>query len=132
MLTEIKMETINQKRSDMNYDPVNNGTDWPATIDNIYTPDAAIFAAASAIALDAHFLPSGLKLDTEIFLKGNIKNMADKDTINTTPSPHVPDADITDAAAQDDGCTGSNSPYSLRNYKFPPYSTNTTKNQKKR
>ena len=71
MLTEIKMETINKKRSDMNYDTANNGTDWPATIDNIYTPDAAIFAAASladtaaaaaasAIAPDAHFLSSGL------------------------------------------------------------------------
>ena len=56
---------------------------------------------ASAIAPDANFLPSGLKLYTELFLKGNINNMADKDTIDTTPAPDTNDSYTPDNSAQD-------------------------------
>ena len=58
--------------------------------------------------------------------------MADKDTINTSPDhdvPDAPDADTPNDSAQDAGFADFNSPYSLRNHKFAPYSTNTMKNQ---
>ena len=42
---------------------------------------------ASAIAPDANFLPSGLKLYNELFKTGNIKNMDDKYKTDTTPAP---------------------------------------------
>ena len=58
--------------------------------------------------------------------------MADKDTINATPDPDAPDADTPDAAAQYYGSNEFNSPYSLITCKFPPYSANTTKKQKKK
>ena len=54
--------------------------------------------------------------------------MDDNDTIDTTPAPDTPDADTPNAAAQYSGSTDSSSPYSLRNRKFAPYSTNTMKN----
>ena len=60
---------------------------------------------ASAIAPDANFLLSGLKLYTELFLKGNINNMADKDTIDTTPAHNAYTPGI---LAQDSGSTDSN------------------------
>ena len=78
----------------MNDNSAKDATNLPVILDNGATPYSAVFAAAtSAIATDAHFLSSGLKLDTELFSKGTIKNMADKDTIDTTPDPtplHVP------------------------------------------
>ena len=58
--------------------------------------------------------------------------MAYKDTINTTPDPGAPNADNPDTSAQDSGSGDSSSPYSLRNFKYAPYSTNTMKNQKKK
>ena len=58
--------------------------------------------------------------------------MADKGTIDTTPDLDVTIADTLDAAAQYAGSTDSNSPYPSRNCKFPPYSTTTMKNQKKK
>ena len=60
------------------------------------------------------------------------KEIDDKFTINTTPAPDTPGSHITNAYAQDAGSAGSNSPYSLRNSKFTPYSKNTMKNQKKK
>ena len=58
--------------------------------------------------------------------------MADKDTIKTTTDPYSPGADNLNAAAQDSGSTDSNSPYSLRNCKIPPYPTTNMKNHKKK
>ena len=123
----------------MNNKNANNSTNQPVNLDNESTPDVAIFtaataaaASASAIVPDARFLSSGPKLDTELFSKGKINNMADKDTINATPAPNAPNSDNPDAVAQYYGSADSNSPYSLRNLKFPPYSTNTMKNQKKK
>ena len=74
----------------MNDDAADDATDWPVTLENESTPDAAVFAAAApaatsaaasaadtaafTIAPDSHFLSSGLKLDTEIFSKWNIKS----------------------------------------------------------
>ena len=102
----------------------------------LFFPHSALSATAAAAASDispgTHFLLSGLKMDTELFLKGKINNMADKDTIGKNPSPGAPDADNLNAAAQYDGFTDSDSPYLLINRIFPPYSTNTMKNQKKR
>ena len=133
----------------MNEDATNGTTNWSATLENEATLDTTFFDAAptstsatattatnaataataaddavatSSIAPDTHFLSSALKLDTEIFSKTNIKNMADKDAIDTTPDPDAPIADTPDADAQDSGSTDSNSPYSLRNRKFAPYS----------
>ena len=120
---------------------MNDATNWPITLENESNSDAAVFAttatnttasATSGIAPDAHFLSSGLKLDTGIFLKGNINNMADKDTIDTTPSPDEPNYNTADAATQDAGSTESNSSFSLINHKLAPYSITTTKNQKKK
>ena len=74
----------------MNNNAADDATNQPITLENESTPDATVFAAAdpaataaatSAIAPDAYFLPPGIKLDTEIFLKENTKNMDDKDTI---------------------------------------------------
>ena len=53
-----------------------------------------------------------------------------KDTIDTTHDPYSPKAYTPDASTQDSGSTDSNSPYSLRNHKFAPYSDNTMKTQK--
>ena len=55
----------------MNYDSANDATNLPVTLENESTPGAAIstVAATTAITPDAHFLSSGLKLDTDIFLK---------------------------------------------------------------
>ena len=58
--------------------------------------------------------------------------MADKDTIDTTPAPDTSDSDTPDTSAQDSVSTDSNYPYSLINRKFPPHSTNTMNNQKKK
>ena len=100
----------------------------------LFFPHSALSATAAAAASDispgTHFLLSGLKMDTELFSKGNIKSMAYKDTINTTPDPGAPNADNPDTSAQDSGSGDSSSPYSLRNCKYAPYSTNTMKNQK--
>ena len=58
---------------------------FSATVpDTTATTDAA---NASAIAPDANFLPSGLKLYNELFKTGNIKNMDDKYKTDTTPAP---------------------------------------------
>ena len=46
--------------------------------------------------------------------------MSYKDTIETSPSPDVTDADNPDAASQDAVSTDSNYSYSLRNRKFAP------------
>ena len=64
--------------------------------------------------------------------KNKEKKIDDKVTIDITISPDTPGADNCNASAQDAGSTDSNSPYSLRNRKFAPYSTNTMKNQKKK
>ena len=124
----------------MNGDNTNDAPNQPVNLDNGDTPYAAIFAtttppaataaAAYNIAHYAHFLSFGLKLDTEVFSKGNIKNMYDKETFDTKPVPDVPDSDTPESAAQHAGSTDSNYPYSLRNCTPPPYPTNTTKNHK--
>ena len=119
----------------MNDDAMNNATNQPATLDNEATPDAAVFsatAAAVAIAPDPHFLTSGLKIDTEILLNGNLNDMADKDTLNTPPATNAPDDNTPNADVQNAGSTDSSSPHSLINHKLTPYSTNTMKNQKKK
>ena len=107
----------------MNNDAVNNTNNQHVAPDNEATPYAADFSAAAPVATAAispyaHFLSSGLKLDTELFSKGSINNMAYKDTINTTPVPNAPDSDTPDASAQYAGSTDSSSPYSLINRKF--------------
>ena len=129
----------------MNGDATNNSTNQPVTLDNevtLYnkvTLDAAVFAtvapvatSASTISPDAHFLPSGLKMETGLFSNGDIKNMADKDVIDTTPPHEAPVAYTLDAADQYSGSTDSKSVYSLRNCKFSPYSTNTMETRKTR
>ena len=52
------------------------------------------------------------KLGTELFSRGNVKNMADKDTIDTTPDHDSPNADTLGVASQDADSTDSNFPYS--------------------
>ena len=54
--------------------------------------------------------------------------MSDEYIIDTTPDPYD---DTPDAYAQYYGSNDSNSPYSLRNRKFFPYSTNTMKKKEK-
>ena len=64
----------------MKNDATNGATNQPVNLDNEDNPDTAVFTAVapvitsavsdSTIASDAHFLSSGLKLDTEIFWKG--------------------------------------------------------------
>ena len=66
----------------MNDDAINDATEQTITLNNEAITDAAVFdtndpsnpattaATASTIAPDAHFLSSGLKLDTKLFLKG--------------------------------------------------------------
>ena len=130
MSTETKTGMLDLKNRDMNDAAANDTTDWPINLNNEATPYNAVFTpatpavtaatAAAAISPDAHFISSGIKLDTELFLKGNINNMADKDTIDTTPDPDTPSSDTPDASAQDAGSTDSNSPYSLRNRNFAP------------
>ena len=130
----------------MNDATANNATNQPVNQENEATPDVAVFmaannaataaatAAASAISNishDAYLLASGLRLETELFLKGNTKNMADKYTINTTAPPDTPDLDNLNTSAQDEGSTDSNSLDSLINRKFAPYSTNTIKKLEK-
>ena len=106
----------------MNNDTVNTATNQPVTINNDATPDSDFFAANDAnIAPDAYFLSSGIKLDTEIFSKGDINNMADKYTINTTPVPNLLNADTPKSAAQDDSSTDSNPPYCDACYIFCHY-----------
>ena len=129
----------------MNEYAANDNTNQPATLKNEATLDANIFSttasgtasaaasaaaasAANTIAPDTHFLSSGLKKDTEIFSKGNINNIDDKDRIYTNPDPDKTDADTPDATAKDSGSSDYNSQYSLRNHKLDPYSTNTKKN----
>ena len=121
----------------MNDDATNNTTHQTINIKNQSTPDATISNtsnpsanAAADIAPNANSLSLGLKTDTDIFLKGNVNNMANKDKINTNPDPDAPDTDIPENASQDSGSTDSNSPYSLINCKFAPYSATTMKNQK--
>ena len=142
--TETKTGTLKHKSSDMNNNAANVAIKWPVNLDTESTPDSTIFATAATASIDAadgtasniypdaHILSSGLKLYTEIFSNGNINNMADKDTVDTTPAPKSPNADTPAAAAQYIFSTDSNSPYSWRNIKFAPYSTNTMKNPKKK
>ena len=115
----------------MNDDNENKTTNQPVTLKNEATPDAAFFAAAIVISPYAHLLSSGLKLDTELFSKKYINKMADNNKISATSDPDAPDADNPNSLSQDSGSTDSNSPYSLINRKFAPYSTNTIKNQRK-
>ena len=56
--------------------------------------------------------------------------MYDTDTIDITPAPDEPKDDTPKSADHDSGSTDSNFPYFLRNHKFSPYSTNTTKDHK--
>ena len=121
----------------MNSNPMKNTTNQPVTINNETNPHAAIFSAslavtASAIAPDVHFLSSGLKLDTDIFSKGNINHLNNKDTIDTTPDPYAPEDDTSNASSQDYSSIESSLPYSLRNFKFAHYCTNTTNTMKNR
>ena len=126
----------------MNYDTAKDATDRPVNFNNEATPDAAILSDSpvsttaatitSDIALDAHFLSSGINLNTELFSKGNLKRMADNDIIETTPDPDAPDANTPDTSVQDAGSTESNYPNSLRNRKKFPYSANNMKNRKRR
>ena len=118
----------------MNDNSVNESNNQPITLNNEATPDASVFSVTAPsvtviataaiedafIAPGTHFLSSGIKLDTELFSKGNRKNMSDKGTINTTPASDAPDADTFDAAAHDYDPTDSNSPYSFRNFKLAP------------
>ena len=78
----------------MNDDAKNNTTHQTINIKNQSTPDATISNtsnpsayAAADIAPNANSLSLGLKTDTDIFLKGNVNNMANKDKINTNPDP---------------------------------------------
>ena len=48
------------------------------------------------------------------------------------PPPNVPESDISNDSKQDSFSNDSYIPYSLRNSKFTPYSTNTTKKHKKK
>ena len=121
----------------MNRNAAKGATNRPITLNNesnldnsVFSdtaPDATAVVAATDISPDAHLLPSGIKLDTQIFSKGNIKNMDDKDTIDTTTDYNVPEANTFNSATQYSGSTDSNSPYSLINRKFAPYSTSTSK-----
>ena len=63
--------------------------------------------------------------------KNKEKKIDNKVTIDTNPAPNAPGDDTPNISYQDDGSIDSNYPYSLRNRKFAPYSTNTIKNQKK-
>ena len=113
----------------MNNKTANNATNWPITLDNESTPDSTVFdatapasttsAAAAAISPDSDFLLSGLKLNTDLFKKGNINNMADKDKMDSTLAPNKVNDYNPDYYAQDDDCTNSNFLYSLRN-RVPP------------
>ena len=100
-LTE-KNKILKQKSSDTNDNSENDATDQLITLKNEATQDAAAAAAASAsaIAPDLYFLSSGLQLDTKLFLKGNINNRADRDTLNTTLLPDALISGTPDAAAQ--------------------------------
>ena len=64
--------------------------------------------------------------------KNRENKIEDKETFDTPSYPDAPDADTTNASTQNTGFTDSFLPYSSRNCKFTSYSTNTTKNQKKR
>ena len=66
-------------------------------------------------------------MGAELFSKGKIKIVTDKEKINTTPDTKVPNDDTPNTVVQDVGYTDSNSPYLFRNCNFAPYSTNTTK-----
>ena len=112
----------------MNDDAANNATNQPISLKNDAIQYASVFnvatpsdtAAASTIALDAYFLSSRLKLDNEIFSKGNINHMADEDTLYTTSDPNAPNNDTSNASAQDSVSTDFNSPYSLINSQICP------------
>ena len=73
---------LKHKTSGTNDVTTNDDTKWSATVKNESNPYAAVFlppflpplstpiaVVASAIASDAHFLPSGLKEHTEILKK---------------------------------------------------------------
>ena len=100
----------------MNNNSAKNATNLFVTLNKKYTPDAAFFTpsataiAVASISSDAHFLSSWLKLDTKIFSKGNIKNKADKDTINNTTASDALESDTLDVAAQDAVSNDFNSP----------------------
>ena len=87
--------------------------------------------AASTIVLDAHVPPSGKKHHTKPFYPTKMNNMAKKDTMDTTPTLDAPTTAPVDAFDQSPGLTFSNSPYSLRNQKFPTSSISTQKPLKK-
>ena len=123
-----KTWTLKHNISNMNNNAANEATNQTSTLDHEATIDAIFFASVapaatatavvSTISPDDHFLSSGLKMDTEIFSKGSINIMANRDTIDTTPSPDAPDGDSSDDAAQDSGYTDSYSPHSFINNKF--------------
>ena len=98
----------------MNDDSAKKATNQPVTLGKKVTPIAvapAATAATCAIAPDAHLISSGLKIDTELFLKGSTNNMADKEKIETTTAPDSPTADSPDANSQYDGSADSNYPH---------------------
>ena len=70
----------------MNDDDADNTNNQPINLGNKATPDSSVFAAAATVASaasasanapDTNSLSSGIKLDTEIFLKWSINNMDD-------------------------------------------------------
>ena len=89
----------------MNNDTCNNATDRPVSLNNEATSDATVFpssapaptvsavtfsGAASTIVPDAHIPPSGQKQHTEPFSPVNMKKMAKKEKIDTTPDLFQP------------------------------------------
>ena len=82
------MGILKHKSSDINDNAANDASKRPVTLNNSATLDAAVFvtaytvasdvaatAATATIVPDSYLLSSGLKLDTELFSKGNINNM---------------------------------------------------------
>ena len=94
------------------------------------SPTDVTGAAASTIVPDAHTPPSGVKQHTKPFYPANMKEMAKKDKIDTTPAPNAPTGATADASSLSTGFTVSNSPYSLRNHNFSTSSISNPKPSK--
>ena len=114
----------------MNENARDNATNWPVSLKNKATPDAAVFActtpattvdaaAATTIFPGGHIPPSGGKQHAKPSSPVNMKKMAKKDTIYTNPAPPAPTAVPVNAYARSPGFTVSSSPSSLRNRNFP-------------
>ena len=128
------------KTNRLNDDACNNAINWPVSLNNEATPYNAVFSGAaptstsatdvaSTIVPDAHIPPSGQKQHTKPFYPVNMKKVAQKYTLGTTPAPYAPTATTADASSRYPGLVVSNSPYSLRNRNFP---TSSIKTKKKR